>query len=466
MVTPSIFRAYDIRGIVDKELNTHTMQSIGKAFGTQAHLQQIPCITLGRDGRLSSLELAQAFAKGVQQTGVSVIDIGCIPTPALYFAAHEHTHASGAMITGSHNPANYNGVKLLLNHTPLANEAIQTLYRSIQEKKLHTANTTGTYRAQCIKQNYIQTIQQSVSIHKPLTIVVDAGNGAAGPLAVELYRSLGMNVIELYTEIDGTFPNHHPDPSIVDNLNDLKQAVLTHNADVGLAFDGDGDRLGVISNTTDIIWPDRLLMLYAKSILKTQANQPILYDVKCTSHLKKIIEQYQGIPIMSKTGHSLIKQHMKKKQAILAGEMSGHFFFKHRWYGFDDGLYAGARLLEILSQSSDDLQTIMNGFPNSINTPEIKIPIPEEEKQQFITRLIQKAKFTSSDYITLDGLRVEYPYGWGLIRASNTSPNLILRFEATNSVQLHRIIKEFNENILAINPTLILPHIVKNITVS
>jgi len=454
-VQQEMFRAYDIRGIVDEGLTVDSVYTIGLAFGSEAKAQGEHTVIIARDGRLSGPVLLDALAKGLQASGCDVINIGAVPTPVLYFATHELNANSGIMLTGSHNPANYNGLKMILNGHTLAEETIQDLYRRLQAADF--TQGAGSYREQDIADDYVNRIVSDLSLKKSLKIVVDAGNGIAGELAPTLYRALGVEVIELFCDVDGTFPNHHPDPSQPDNLNDLINSVAEHNADFGLAFDGDGDRLGVVTNKGEIIWPDRQLMLYAQDVLARNPQAEIIYDVKCTRHLAPVIEQHGGKPLMWKTGHSLVKAKMKQSGALLAGEMSGHMFFKERWYGFDDGLYTGARLCEILSARNDSASEVFANIPDSISTPELKIHIDESAKFPFMEQLKQQANFSDANVITIDGLRVDFNDGWGLIRPSNTTPCLVLRFEADHHEGLKRIQEMFREQISAVDASLELP---------
>lgn len=453
---PSIFRSYDIRGIVDETLTEEAVFFIGKAVASLA-LEQGECeMAIARDGRLSSPRLATLLCDGILSTGCNVVDLGMAPTPLLYYATHVLDTRSGIMLTGSHNPSDYNGLKMVVKGTTLAEDEITGLHQRILEKRFATGS--GVRREFNIVERYINHIVGDVYLTYPLKIVVDAGNGVTGKIAPALFRALGCEVHELFCEIDGSFPNHHADPSQVENLQDLIKAVKEHEADIGLAFDGDGDRLGVVTSKGEIIWPDRLLMLFAKAILSEQPHSKIIFDVKCTTHLATLILALKGEPIMWKTGHSFIKAKLAETDAQLAGEMSGHFFFKHRWFGFDDALYAGARLLEILSQQQEDSDTVFANIPNSINTPELKVLVKDEEKFDLMRALISNADFKDAkDIMTIDGLRVNFKHGWGLVRPSNTTPCLILRFEATNQGILEEIQTLFRHWMLGVKPELVLP---------
>lgn len=450
-----IFRAYDIRGIVDNNLTDDVVYTLGLALGSEALARNEKTILLGRDGRLSGPRLATALTAGIMATGCDVIDIGMVATPVLYFAAYTSHHHSGVMLTGSHNPPNYNGLKIMLGGQTLFGEEIQKLYQRILNKEFIFGEGTKTEKN--FTHAYIDYIAQQIKLTKPLKIVIDCGNGIAGNIAPQLFKKLGCQVTELFCEVDGNFPNHHPDPSHPDNLKDLIAAIKKTKADIGLAFDGDADRLGVVTERGEIIWPDRQLMVFASDILQQHPNKEIIFDVKCTRHLAKVIQQYNGIPIMWKTGHSFIKTRLQQNKAVLAGEMSGHIFFKDRWFGFDDGMYAGVRLLEILAKQHLSASDLFQQFPDSINTPELKIAIAENQKFSFIEKFVREAKFSEGILSTLDGLRVDFNDGFGLLRASNTSPYLTLRFEADSKEGLQRVQSLFKQQLLQLNPNLDLP---------
>ena len=452
----SIFRAYDIRGIVGETLTEDTVYTIGRAIGSLVRDRGGDEITVARDGRESGPALIAALKNGIMAAGCDVIDIGQVPTPLLYYATHLFDQHSGVMLTGSHNPAEYNGLKMVIDGVTLTEEDIQGLYQRIVERRF--SEGSGSSRELAITERYIQELVKNIRLARPLKVVVDAGNGVAGEIAPAVFRALGCEVHELFCNIDGRFPNHHPDPSDVKNLQDLIAAVREHQADVGLAFDGDGDRLGMVTSAGEIIWPDRLLMLYAKSLLAEQPGAKIIYDVKCTHHLDALIKEAGGESVMWKTGHSLIKAKMADIHAQLAGEMSGHFFFKDRWYGFDDAIYAGARTLEILSRETKSSSDIFAAIPNSINTPELKVLVADEEKFGLMQELLKKANFAEAkEFITIDGLRVNFSQGWGLVRPSNTTPYLVLRFEAINEVILKHIQSLFRQWLLSVKPDLVLP---------
>ncbi len=450
-----IFKAYDIRGIVGKTLTAEIISAIGHAIGSEARARGLMSIAIGRDGRLSGLKLSQALAKGLQISGINVIDVGMVATPMLYLAAHELCNYSGVMVTGSHNPPDYNGLKIVLDGETLAAESIQDLRVRIENNDLVSGN--GDYSKKDITEMYLKRITSDITLERPMKIIVDCGNGVAGAFAPTLYRRLGCEVIEIFCEVDGTFPNHHPDPSVPENLRDVIHALNTTDAEIGLAFDGDGDRLGVVTKNGNIIYPDRQLMLFAADVLSRNPGEQIIFDVKCTRNLAPWIERHGGKPIMWKTGHSFIKAKLKETGALLAGEMSGHIFFKERWYGFDDGLYAGARLLELLSRQADSNSTL-NSIPDAINTPELQIRLEEGENYTLIAQLQKTARFDNSErVITVDGLRVEYIDGFGLARSSNTTPVVVLRFEADNKIALKRIQDDFRKVILQVKPDAILP---------
>jgi phosphomannomutase/phosphoglucomutase len=450
-----IFKAYDIRGIVGKTLTPEIVETIGQAIGSEATARRQTQICIGYDGRLSGPELAAALARGIRKAGIHVIDLGMVATPMVYFAACHLGTNCGVMVTGSHNPPDYNGLKMVLGGETLSGEAIQGLRNRIELGELFEGD--GSYSQYDIEQDYISRIASDIKLARPLKIAVDCGNGVAGAFAGKLYRALGCEVQELYCEVDGHFPNHHPDPSVPENLHDLIAVLETGNAELGLAFDGDGDRLGVVTTDGQIIYPDRQLMLFAADVLSRSPGATIIYDVKSTRNLHPWIARHGGEPLLWKTGHSLVKAKMKETGAQLAGEMSGHVFFKERWYGFDDGLYTGARLLEILSTAADP-SAILHALPDSISTPEQHIKMHEGEPHALLARLAQEATFEGADrVIGIDGLRVEYPDGFGLMRASNTTPVIVLRFEADNEAALRRIQEQFRGIILAAAPHVELP---------
>lgn len=445
MSTPQyIFRAYDIRGVVPKELNETVVYNVGVAFGSEAKAQGEQQVIVARDGRLTGPSLLNALIEGLKSTGCDVVDLGAVPTPVLYFGAKTIGTGTGIMLTGSHNPPDYNGLKMMIAGNTLAMDDIQKLKERILKDDF--VQGQGESATQKIAQDYVDYICKLERLKRPLKIVIDAGNGIAGDIAPQLFRKLGCEVIELFCDVDGNFPNHHPDPSKPENLVDLVEAVKKHKADAGLAFDGDGDRLGLVTPKGEMIYADRQLMLYAEDVLKTIPGATILYDVKCTKNLGKFVQALGGKPIMSQTGHALIKAKLKETKAELAGEMSGHTFFNDRWFGFDDGLYTGVRLLEILAKSDKDLDAIFDAIPQSINTPEINIDVADEHKFHVVKALVEHApqQFKGADVITIDGVRVEFADGWGLVRASNTTPCLVLRFEADTEQALHRIKTEFS----------------------
>ncbi len=451
-----IFKAYDIRGIVGKTLTAPIVEVIGRSIGSELLERGRDTICIGRDGRLSGPELSAALAKGLRAAGVHVIDVGRVATPMLYFAAHHFDTQSGAMLTGSHNPPQYNGIKIVLDGVSLSGEAITALRTRAEAGKL--ASGAGSYREENIAAQYLERIVGGIKLARPMKIAVDCGNGVAGATAPELFRRLGCTVEELFCEVDGNFPNHHPDPSVPENLKDLINALQKGDAEVGLAFDGDGDRLGVVTRRGDIIFPDRQLMMFAADVLERNAGATIIYDVKSTRNLKPWIEQHGGKPLLWKTGHSFIKAKLKETGAALAGEMSGHVFFKERWYGFDDGMYAGARLLEILSRSSDP-SAALHALPDAISTPELQIKLNEGENYTLIAGMQKTARFEGAQEVnTIDGLRVEYADGFGLARSSNTTPVIVLRFEADNAAALKRIQEDFRRVILAAKPDAQLPY--------
>lgn len=451
-VPDSIFRAYDIRGVVGDTLTPDIVQIIGRAIGSEGIHRGQKQICVGYDGRHSSPELAEALSQGLMQAGMDVIRVGRVPTPVLYFAAHYLETGSGVMITGSHNPPEYNGLKMVLGGETLAGDAIQDLLQRIRNHQLEDGN--GQQSEQDVRKAYIDRIVGDIAVATPLRVVVDAGNGVAGELGPELIRELGCEVTPLFCDVDGDFPNHHPDPGKPENLETLISTVREQGADLGIAFDGDGDRLGVVTNSGKIIWPDRLLMLFARDVVSRNPGADIIYDVKCSRRLATVINEYGGRPIMWKTGHSWIKAKMKSMGALLAGEMSGHIFFQERWYGFDDGIYAAARLLEILGIEDREADAIFAEFPEDESTPEINLPVPDDAKFALIERLATDGDFGEASITDIDGVRVDYPDGWGLCRASNTTPNLVLRFEAESSEALERIKAIFREQLQKAEPSL------------
>jgi phosphomannomutase/phosphoglucomutase len=454
-VPPEIFKAYDIRGIVGRTLTPEIAQLVGRSLGTQARAAGGSRVCVGRDGRLSGPALSEALARGLQEAGVDVIDLGQVATPMLYFATFELDTGSGVMVTGSHNPPDYNGLKMMIAGETLSGAAIQRLRARIEEGDF--ASGRGTLSRADVTQAYFARIATDVKLARPMRIAVDCGNGVPGAFAPALYRRLGCTVRELYCEVDGSFPNHHPDPSQPENLADLIRTLAEGDDELGLAFDGDGDRLGVVTRGGRIIYPDRQLMLFAADVLSRNPGARIIFDVKSTRNLFAWIRAHGGEPLLWKTGHSLIKAKMKECGALLAGEMSGHVFFKERWFGFDDGLYAGARLLELLSREPD-LEAAFARLPDSVNTPELQIRLREGENHTLIERLRQTARFEGArEVIGIDGLRVEYADGFGLARASNTTPVIVLRFEADNAQALARIQAQFRAALGAAAPHAVLP---------
>jgi phosphomannomutase/phosphoglucomutase len=445
ILSPEIFKAYDIRGIVRSTLTAETVRQIGLALGSEAAARGHRAIAIGRDGRLSGPELSSALAHGITQTGTDVIDIGRAPTPMIYFAAHELGTDSCVSVTGSHNPPEYNGLKMVLGGQTLYGEMIQDLRRRIVNADFCEGH--GVVRHASVQQAYIERIVGDVKLSRPMKIVVDCGNGVAGSVAPELFERMGCTVMPLFCRIDGRFPNHHPDPSKPENLVDLQRALRETDAELGLAFDGDGDRLGVVTKDGEIIFPDRQLMLFAADVLMRNPGAQIIHDVKCSRWVAESIRYQGGRPLMWNTGHALIKTKLKETGAPLAGEMSGHMFFKERWFGFDDGLYAGARLLEIVSRwpnKPNGANWPLKHLPNAISTPELNIKMEEGEPHELVARLRSDGKFpTARELITIDGVRAEYADGFGLARASNTTPVVVLRFEADTRAALMRIQQEF-----------------------
>ncbi len=457
-VDPSIFKAYDIRGIVDKTLTEDVVRQVGRVLGSMAVEAGIQEFCVGRDGRLSGPRLSAALIEGIASTGTDVIDIGMVPTPVLYFATVYFNNGTGVAVTGSHNPADYNGLKMMLGGITLFADQIQRIRERIEACNWIEAEKPGVVREENVIDAYLEKVLGDVKLVRPMRIAIDGGNGVAGPTAAKLFKALGCDVVELFTDIDGHFPNHHPDPSKPANLQDLIHAVSEENCEVGLAFDGDGDRLGVVTKSGQIIFPDRQMMLFAKDILAAHPGERIVYDVKCTRKLVTWIEACGGRPTISRTGHSLVKACLRETKAPFAGEMSGHLFFNDgRWPGFDDGVYAGARILEILSRETDP-SAALEALPTAVNTPELQIQMAEGENKAFVEKMQREAKFDDAvNVITIDGVRVEWEDGFALARSSNTTPVLVLRLEGDTPEALERIKKSFREALLAVDASLKLP---------
>jgi phosphomannomutase/phosphoglucomutase len=450
-----IFRAYDIRGVINRTLDSGVARQVGQAVGTKALQSDAGPVVVARDGRLSGPYLMAGMIEGILSTGCDVLDIGAVPTGVLYFAAHEIAAGSGVMITGSHNPPDYNGFKIMIGGDTLHGEGITGLYECIVSGRLESGQ--GEVTSKNVVPDYIAKIAGDIQVERPLKIVADCGNGIGGVCAADTLRAIGVEVLPLFDEVDGTFPNHHPDPSEPENLADLIESVRLMDADLGLAFDGDADRLGVVTLAGDIIFPDRVMMLLAMDVLDRVPGATIIYDVKCTGHLPEVIRKAGGVPMMYKTGHSLIKAKMKEIGSPFAGEMSGHFFFKERWYGVDDGIYSAARLLEILGSSETPPEAILNALPSSYSTPELKVQMQEGENHRFIEDFRGAAKFGDARISTIDGLRADFDDGWGLVRASNTTPILVVRFDADTEEALARIKEEFRQQMLEVRADLELP---------
>ena len=457
LIDRSIFRAYDIRGVVGQTLDMGVAELIGQSVGSLMADKGLTDIAVGRDGRLSGPDMVAGLIEGLRKAGRNVIDIGLAATPVVYFAAFHLRTGSCISVTGSHNPPDYNGFKIVVGGETLSGDAITDLYARIAEDRLHEASTPGNWQHRDVSDDYIQRIASDVQIDRPLKVVVDAGNGVAGAIAPQVLGIIGADVTPLYCDVDGSFPNHHPDPSNPHNLEDLVRMVQRLDADLGVAFDGDGDRLGVVTRDGKNIFADRLLMLFAADVLERNPGAVIVYDVKCTGRLPGQILRHGGSPLMWKTGHSLIKAKMRETDAELAGEMSGHFFFKERWYGFDDAIYAAARLLEILASKPQSPSEVLNALPDGVSTPEINIEAPEGDPHGFVDRFRSIAKFEGARLSTIDGLRVDWPDGWGLVRASNTTPVLVMRFDADSRDGLLRIQEAFRTQLHAVRPDLKLP---------
>lgn len=457
LFTDAVFKAYDIRGTVPEQIHANFAYGLGLALAKMAHEASITTLVVGYDGRLSSPELSQALQNGLRAGGINTVDLGRVPTPLVYFAAHTLKTGSGVAITGSHNPSNYNGFKMMVGGKTLYGEQVQALKNTMQAGAAITARTPGQTTHYSPINDYIERIASDIQLARPMSIAIDCGNGVGGDVAAQLFRALGCEVTELFCEVDGRFPNHHPDPADPDNLRDLIQAVQTSNCELGLAFDGDADRLGVVTKPGEIIWPDRQLILYACDVLSRQPGATIIFDVKCSRHVARAIRAAGGVPLMWQTGHSMIKAKLQETGAPLAGEMSGHTFFKERWYGFDDGLYTGARLLEIVSRSNNPSSTL-EALPKGVSTPELKLAMQEGEPHALIKRLQTQGKFDSATEInTIDGVRAEYPDGFGLARASNTTPVVVLRFEGDSNQALQRIQSEFRAALEELAPNTTLP---------
>ena len=456
-IDAGIFRAYDIRGVVGQSLDVGVAELIGHAIGSLMREQDLADIVVGRDGRLSGPDMVSGLVTGLRKAGRNVIDIGLAPTPVVYFGAFHLRTGCCVSVTGSHNPPDYNGFKIVVGGETLSGDAITDLYARIAEDRLYTADAPGGLSERDIADDYVDRIAGDVQTERRLKVVVDAGNGAAGEIGPRVLEAIGCEVVPLYCEIDGTFPNHHPDPSEPENLEDLINMVQRLDADFGIAFDGDGDRLGVVTKDGENIFPDRLLMLFAADVLERNPGAVIVYDVKCTGRLPGHILRHGGSPLMWKTGHSLIKAKMREVEAELAGEMSGHFFFAERWYGFDDGIYSAARLLEILAAREETPTEVLSALPTGVATPEIKVPAPGEDPHGFVERFQASAELGDARLSTIDGVRADWSDGWGLVRASNTTPVLVLRFDADDQAALERIQNVFREQILKVDPGLELP---------
>ena len=453
-INANIFRAYDIRGVVTTDLRPDIVFLIGRALATlYPTCQQV---VVGRDGRLSSQDLADQLIAGLRAGGTDVIDVGEVPTPVLYYATHALKTGSGLMVTGSHNPPEYNGIKMVMAEKTLFGDLIQEIFNCIQTNDFCTGS--GALEKIDVLDDYVSVISQDITLQRPLKIAIDCGNGVAGPAALKLFAQLGCEVTPLYCDVDGTFPNHHPNPSELDNLKDLINSVCEKQLDLGLAFDGDGDRVGIVDETGEVLYADRQMMLYAEDVLSRNPGAEIIFDVKSSRNLARHIEQAGGKATMWKTGHSFIKNKMKETGALLAGEMSGHIFFKERWFGFDDGLYSAARMLEILTTQGLTASQRFALLPNDVSTPEITLKLDEDGAQhRFVEKFVAEATFEGAQLTTIDGVRADFNYGWGLVRASNTTPAIVIRFEAVNSDKLAQLQRDFKKQLLATDPSLTLP---------
>ena len=451
MIDESIFREYDIRGIVPEQINEFSIKAIASAIAKKCSDERVNELALGRDGRLSGENILKLLSRELQSLGINIVNVGVVTSPLLYFAAKKLNSKSGVMITGSHNPKNYNGFKIVINDMPVS--GIEML--NLTSKKLNPKDIGFEIMKEDLMDEYIEeVVSQASKNSKKIKVVVDCGNGSAGEIAPKLMRALGHEVVELFCEIDGNFPNHHPDPGKVENLQDLIEIVKKEEADLGIAFDGDGDRLGVVSNLGEIIYPDQLMMIFSRAVLKNSKRKEIVFDVKCTNLLAEIITEAGGIPIMSPTGHFHIKNTLKKTSAPLAGEMSGHIFFNDQWYGFDDGHYSAFRLIEVIKDSTSSLSTIFDQLPKAYSTPEVNINVDEQKKFKIVKDFVLQSDFGKVEKITIDGLRVNFNDGWGLLRASNTTPKLVLRFEANSPERLNEIQNIFLNQLKKIDETI------------
>ncbi|MDA9924991.1 phosphomannomutase/phosphoglucomutase [Gammaproteobacteria bacterium] len=451
MIDESIFREYDIRGIVPEQINEFSIKAIASAIARKCSDERVNELALGRDGRLSGEKILKLLSRELQSLGINIVNVGEVTSPLLYFAAKKLNSKSGVMITGSHNPKNYNGFKIVINDMPVS--GIEML--NLTSKNLNPKDTGFEIIKEDLMDEYIEeVVSQASKNSKKIKVVVDCGNGSAGEVAPKLMRALGHEVVELFCEIDGNFPNHHPDPGKVENLQDLIEIVKKEEADLGIAFDGDGDRLGVVSNLGEIIYPDQLMMIFSRAVLKNSKRKEIVFDVKCTNLLAEIITEAGGIPIMSPTGHFHIKNTLKKTNAPLAGEMSGHIFFNDQWYGFDDGHYSAFRLIEVIKDSTSSLSTMFDQLPKAYSTPEVNINVDEQKKFKIVKDFVSQSNFGEGEKITIDGLRVNFNDGWGLLRASNTTPKLVLRFEANSPERLNEIQNIFLNQLKKIDETI------------
>ena len=453
-VNSEIFRAYDIRGIVEEELSEELVKNLGKAIGTSLVRQGRKEICVCRDGRLSGPKIIDTLMRGIISTGCDVINIGMAPTPLLYFATFTSEVVDGVMITGSHNPKNYNGFKIVFNQKSLTSDSIQELKKMIVSENYEIGS--GEIKKLSVLNDYIKSLKEKIKIERPLKAVLDCGNGVGGVIAPEAFKALGIELIEIFCEVDGNFPNHHPDPGNPKNMVDLSKAVLENSADIGIALDGDGDRLGVIDDLGNIIYPDQYLSLISENILKDNAKRKIVFDVKCSTQLKKAIEKNGGIPVMSRTGHSYIKAEILNSGAILGGEMSGHIFFNDNWFGFDDGIFSALRLIEILAKENNSSSKSFSRYPQLFNTPELTIKTTDKEKFQIIEELKSDFQFDGYERILIDGIRLENNLAWGLARASNTTPTIVLRFEGNTKESLKEIIQIFQKALFDIDKKLII----------
>ena len=453
-INQNIFRAYDIRGIASEDLSDEFVSALGSALSHQIKKLGLKEVAVARDGRLSGERICSALINSFLENGVNVKNVGMVPSPLLYYAVEKFNTKNGVMITGSHNPKEYNGFKIILGGKTIFGQEIQDIKNDILQGTYSKDIKKGHLEEKDVSDDYIDELRKNISLKRPMKICLDCGNGVGGVIAPQAFKEIGCEVIELFSEVDGNFPNHHPDPGNPMNLEDLQNKIKQSNADIGIALDGDADRVGIVDNSGKIIYPDIQMILYADQVLMKNKNATIIFDVKCSNLLKNFIEENSGIAYMSKTGHSYIKKNLFEKNALLAGEMSGHIFFNDRWFGFDDAIYAGSRMLEILSEKEESSSVIFSELPQNLSTPEINISVSDENKFSIISKLIKILEKENGEISSLDGIRIDKDSSWGLIRASNTSPNLVLRFEGNTSQDLDQIKNVFKKAISKVDNTI------------